>query len=87
MYFCYVLECAGHSLYVGVTDNPARRMQERNEGQGAQWTAQRRPGRIVWVEEPMTLASARPRENQLKGWSRAKKAALILDRRVLPVAC
>jgi predicted GIY-YIG superfamily endonuclease len=31
----------------------------------------------VWMEEHKTLSSARQRENQLKGWSRAKKAALI----------
>ena len=77
MYFCYILECADQSLYVGVTDNPARRLQEHSEGQGAQWTSQRRPVRMVWMEEHKTLSSARQRENQLKGWSRAKKAALI----------
>ena len=77
MYFCYMLECADKSLYVGVTENPARRLQEHNEGQGAQWTAQRGSVRMVWMEEHKTLSSARQRENQLKGWSRAKKAALI----------
>jgi putative endonuclease len=67
MYFCYILECADESLYVGVSDNPPRRLQEQNEGQGAQWTARRRPVRMVWMEEHETLSSARQLENQLKG--------------------
>jgi len=77
MYFCYILECADQSLYIGVTENPARRLQEHNKGQAGQGTAQRRPVRMVWMEEHKTLSSARQRENQLKGWSRAKKVALI----------
>jgi predicted GIY-YIG superfamily endonuclease len=77
MYFCYILECVDRSLSVGVTDNPARRLEEHNDSQGARLTAQRCPVRMVWMEEHKTLSSARQRENQLKGWSRAKKAALI----------
>jgi len=75
--FCYILECVDHSYYVGVSYNPADREREHNAGKGSDWTAARRPVRLAWTEEHLTLSSARKRENQLKGWSRAKKAALV----------
>ena len=77
MSYCYMLLCSDDSLYVGVTDDPSRRTQEHNDGKGADWTTVRRPVRLAWLEEHPTLSSARQRENQLKRWSREKKAALV----------
>jgi putative endonuclease len=77
MFYCYILECADHSLYVGVTDDLPQRVQYHNQGKGSDWTAVRRPVKLVWTEEHATLSSARKRENQLKRWSQAKKAALV----------
>ena len=77
MYYCYILSCADDSLYVGVTDDPAQRVQDHNAGKGASWTAARRPVRLVWTEEHLTLSAARTRENQLKRWSREKKDFLV----------
>ena len=77
MYYCYILSCADDSLYVGVTDDPAQRVQDHNAGKGASWTAARRPVRLVWTEEHPTLSAARTRENQLKRWSREKKDFLV----------
>jgi putative endonuclease len=77
MCFCYILRCADGSFYVGVAEDPLRRCDEHNLGKGADWTARRRPVELVWTETHDSLSSARKRENQLKGWSHAKKAALI----------
>ncbi|MGD0403888.1 MAG: GIY-YIG nuclease family protein [Candidatus Acidiferrales bacterium] len=77
MFYCYILLCSDDSFYVGVTDDLARRTEEHNDGKGADWTAARRPVRLVWFEQHPTLSSARQRENQLKRWSREKKAALV----------
>jgi predicted GIY-YIG superfamily endonuclease len=77
MFYCYILECADHSFYVGVTDDPDARLTYHNQGKGLDWTAVRRPVQMVWVEAHETLASARKRENQLKKWSHAKKSALV----------
>ena len=77
MFHCYILLCSDGSLYVGVSDDPTRRVQEHNDGKGADWTAARRPVRLVWSEEHPTLSSARQRENQIKSWSRRKKLALV----------
>ena len=72
-----MLVCADESYYVGATDDPQRRLQEHNDGKGSDWTAARRPVKLVWTEAHPSLSAARKRENQLKRWSRAKKEALI----------
>ena len=71
MYYCYILQCADGSYYVGVSDAPERRLQEHNEGKGSEWAAARRPVMLVWTEAHSSLSAARQRENQLKRWSRA----------------
>jgi len=77
MHFCYILRCADASFYVGVAEDPEHRCREHNQGKGAVWTAGRLPVEIVWTEAHDSLSSARTRENQLKRWSHAKKAALV----------
>ncbi len=77
IHFVYILECADHSLYVGLAENPQHRLEEHNAGKGADWTARRRPVKLLWTEEHPSLSSARERENQIKRWSQAKKRALI----------
>ncbi|MFI5127856.1 MAG: GIY-YIG nuclease family protein [Candidatus Acidiferrales bacterium] len=77
MHYCYILRCTDDSFYVGVAEDPQRRCAEHNSGKGADWTARRLPVEIVWTEAHDSLSSARTRENQLKRWSHAKKAALV----------
>jgi len=77
MYYCYILRCNDNSYYVGVTDDLHSRLKLHNEGKAADWTAERRPVELVWNEPHESLSSARTRENQLKRWSHAKKAALV----------
>jgi predicted GIY-YIG superfamily endonuclease len=77
MFSCYILLCSDGSLYVGVSDDLEQRVKDHNRGKGADWTARRRPVRLVWSEQHATLSSARGRENQIKRWSHNKKAALL----------
>ena len=48
-----------------------------NEGRGGRYTMQRRPVTLVFVEAHETADAARRRERQLKGWTAAKKEALV----------
>ncbi len=77
LFFCYILECSDGSYYVGVSEDPQDRLKTHNEGKGADWTARRRPVKLVWTEGHTTLAAARQREIQIKRWGHANKAKLV----------
>ena len=77
MYFVYILQCCDGSYYVGSTQNIARRLDIHCSGQGPAFTARRLPVRLVYQEPLATREEAVRRERQLKGWSRAKKEAII----------
>jgi putative endonuclease len=79
IWFCYMLECGGGSLYVGVAKDPAQRVKRHNAGAGAKHTALRRPVRLVWQEEHPSRRLARGREAESKGWRREKKLELVAE--------
>jgi predicted GIY-YIG superfamily endonuclease len=72
-----MLRCADGSFYVGCTTNLDQRMGEHEAGTHEGYTADRRPVELVWSAEFQHIDDAIFNERRLKGWSRAKKAALI----------
>lgn len=76
-FFVYMLRCSDGSFYVGHTDDLERRMAQHGSGVLGGYTARRRPVALVYSCELPTRHDAVERERQLKGWSRAKKLALI----------
>mgnify|MGYP000035338508 CR=1 FL=1 len=79
--FCYILECADGTYYTGWTTDPRRREAQHNRGRGARYTGQRRPVRLVYVEEQSDRAAAMRRERQLKNLTHAQKKALAESQR------
>ena len=77
MWHVYILRCADDAFYIGETGDVARRLTKHNEGSASGFTAKRRPVTLVYSEQYATRAEALKRERQLKGWTRAKKQALI----------
>lgn len=75
--FVYILLCADGSYYTGSTKNINKRIQQHQNGHGANQTAKRLPISLVYLEEFTTIAKAFKREKQIQGWSRKKKEALI----------
>jgi putative endonuclease len=76
--FVYILLCSDGSYYTGSTGDLARRVYEHQNGVLANaYTFHRRPVQLVWYEEVSTVIEALGFEHQIKGWSRAKKEALI----------
>jgi LAO/AO transport system kinase len=73
----YMLQCADGSYYVGHTDELERRVLQHQAGEAPGYTHDRRPVTLVWQQETATREEALAAELQLKGWSRAKKEALI----------
>jgi putative endonuclease len=76
--FLYMLRCADGSFYVGTTRKDLEaRVAEHNAGLRGGYTASRRPVTIVFAEHFKRIVDAIAAERQIKGWSRAKKEALI----------
>jgi len=73
----YILRCSDESYYVGHTDNLGERVKAHNDGRAAKYTYLRRPVTLVYSEIFKTEEEAVRRERQIKGWTRAKKEALI----------
>ena len=74
----YILLCSDGSYYVGSTRGSLdKRIAEHNAGTFDGYTAQRRPVRLVFSQDFDRITDAVATERQLKGWSRAKKEALI----------
>lgn len=78
MHFVYMIKNTYDDLYVGITDNPTKRLRYHNQKRGAEFTKRNSPFEIVFIEEHSTLAEARQREIQLKKWRRDKKETLIV---------
>jgi len=64
-------------LYVGHTDDLERRIAQHETGAIPGFTRNYLPVRLVWCQEFATRDEAKAAEKQIKGWSRAKKLALI----------
>ena len=73
----YILRCADGSYYTGSTNNLRLRLAQHQAGEGCVYTQSRLPVELVYVQEFPSEHQAFLRERQVKGWSRAKKEALI----------
>jgi predicted GIY-YIG superfamily endonuclease len=73
-----MLLCRDGSFYVGVTSDVDVRVAQHAEGTDCRhYTYARRPLELVYTASFPTPEEAIRAEKQLKGWSRAKKAAMI----------
>lgn len=77
-YHVYVLASRRYgTLYVGVTNNLQRRLEEHRLGLGSQFVRQYKVHRLVHVESFDEPQFAIQREKQLKKWNRDWKIRLI----------
>ena len=76
-YHVYLLRCSDNSCYVGHTNDLEQRLpaDERVALEG--YPRSRRPVELVFSDQFSTRQEAFHRERQIKGWSRARKEALI----------
>jgi type I site-specific restriction endonuclease len=75
--YMYILQCADGSFYTGSTNNLQRRIEEHKSGEGAKFTKEHFPIKLVYYESFERIDLAFKREKQVQGWSRVKKIALI----------
>ena len=80
-FYCYILECADGTFYTGWTIDPPRREKRHNAGRGARYTRDRRPVKLVYVEELPDRTAAMKRELAIKAMARARKKMLVEESR------
>jgi len=73
----YVMANRSRTLYVGMTNDLARRVWEHKHMQADGFTRRYLIDRLVYYETAADAETAICREKQIKGWLRAKKVALI----------
>lgn len=76
-FFAYLLRCNDGSYYAGHTDDLDQRIGQHMSGALGGYTARRLPVALVWSDSFATRDEAFAAERMIKGWSRAKKEALI----------
>jgi putative endonuclease len=83
----YIVRCRDGSYYVGTTRNQLeQRIADHNNCRFDGYISIRRPVTLVFAQSFQRITDAIAAERQIKGWSRAKKEALIArqyDRLVL----
>jgi putative endonuclease len=73
----YILRLQPGGLYIGATKNLEKRYAAHRAGSAGRTTSLDHPILLVYSEEHESFSRARQREAQVKGWSRAKKEALV----------
>ena len=77
-YYTYILSSNNNSaLYIGVTNDLERRLNEHRSGLIPGFTQKYHCEKLVYFEEYSDINQAIEREKQLKHWSRSKKDWLI----------
>ena len=76
-YWVYILSSRSRVLYIGVTNDLARRVKEHKQGLTPCFTRRYRVTRLVYFEQFVYIRNAIAREKQIKGWVRARKIELI----------
>lgn len=73
----YILECADHSLYTGITNRLSSRLEAHQKGTGAKYTRSRLPVKLVYTEICDNRSYASKREYAVKKLTRSQKQELI----------
>ncbi len=78
MYYVYILASKRYgTLYIGVTGNLRKRLEEHRLGVGSKFVRDYKVNRLVYVETFDDPQSAIQREKRLKKWNRDWKIRLI----------
>ncbi|MCF8209125.1 MAG: GIY-YIG nuclease family protein [Rhodoferax sp.] len=77
-FWVYIVRCADQSYYTGHTDNLDHRIAQHENGDIPNcYTFKRRPINLVFSQPFVTREEALSAEQQIKGWSRKKKEAMM----------
>ncbi len=77
-YYVYIMSSHWRTLYTGVTNNLALRVQQHRDGTVPGFTAKYKVTHLVYAESCQNVEDALNREKQIKRWRREKKVNLIM---------
>lgn len=85
MFYVYILRSASNKLYIGQTNNLVNREHQQlsKSSKSAKFIKDGDEFHSVYSEKYKSRLESMRREKQLKGWTRAKKEALIAQDLVL----
>ena len=59
LYYVYILRCSDEKLYIGITNNISRRIEEHNSGiTKSSYTYSRRPVKLIYYQEFIEVEQA-----------------------------
>jgi putative endonuclease len=76
-YYVYILASRSRTLYIGMTNDLMRRVQEHKQKLPPGFTTRYNINMLVYYESTNDVTQAIMREKQLKRWLRTKKVELI----------
>jgi putative endonuclease len=76
-FWVYILSNRSHILYIGLTNNLTRRVNDHRKQKRGSFTARYKVTRLVYFEQFQYINNAIAREKELKHWTRAQKISLI----------
>lgn len=72
-----MVRCVDNSLYTGISNDVAKRVEAHNAGKAAKYTRMRGPVQLVYSREVGSMSVAMKREHRIKRNSREYKERLI----------
>jgi putative endonuclease len=83
-YYVYIMTNKTRTtIYIGVTNDLAKRVYQHQQGEAEGFTKTYRLNRLVYYEVYTEVTDAIAREKQLKHWRRGKKEWLIMQQNPL----
>ena len=76
-YFVYIMSSQTQTIYIGITNNLFRRVEQHKQGLVKGFTKKYKCKLLVYYEQTNDVYVAIEREKQLKKWNREKKILLI----------
>ncbi|MFZ5438140.1 MAG: GIY-YIG nuclease family protein [Patescibacteria group bacterium] len=76
-WFVYIVRCADNTLYTGISDNLATRINKHNAGKGAKYTKGRSPVTLIYQEKCADRSTASQREAAIKKLTKSAKLKLL----------
>ena len=84
-WYLYIAQAKTGNYYVGITTEPARRIDDHNNGRGSRMAVNQGPFTLVYTSPKLpNQSTARKLEMKLKAWSRPQKEKLINNLVQLP---